>query len=172
MPSIGFPDMERLGSLRLTASAVTTGVLTIPPREQLYLLINIAGYSGGDIASLRFNGDAGANYWTRHITWATGGTTATDVPTAAATLIRLAGNAVTQGRAVSCSITNIATVSKYVGISHLQTGTNSTAVGVLNIGGGEWFNTTAQITSIEMRTAGGSITMPAGTGFTVYGSNP
>jgi hypothetical protein len=164
--------MEFLGSLRLSAAAVTTGVLTIAPREKLFVDINIAGYSGGDIASLRFNGDAGANYWSRHITWATAGTTATDVPNAAATLIRLAGNAVTQGRSVTCSISNVATVSKYVGISHLQTGTNSTAVGVLNIGGGEWFNTTAQITSIELRTAGGSITMPAGTGFTVYGSNP
>jgi hypothetical protein len=172
MPDIGPQGMEFLGSLRLSAAAVTTGVLTIAPREKLFVDINIAGYSGGDIASLRFNGDAGANYWSRHITWATAGTTATDVPNAAATLIRLGGNAVTQGRSVTCSISNVATVSKYVGISHLQTGTNSTAVGVLNIGGGEWFNTTAQITSIEMRTAGGSITMPTGTGFSVYGSNP
>jgi len=45
-------------------------------------------------------------------------------------------------------------------------------VGILDIGGGEWVNTSAQITSIEMRTAGGSVTMPAGTGFTVFGCNP
>lgn len=173
MGAVVWADFEKLGSIRLSSSAVTTGVLTIPAREQLYLLINIAGYSGGDIASLRFNGDTGANYWSRHITWASGGTTATDNPTASATLLRLAGNAVTQGRSVSCSIMNLANVSKAVGISHIQTNTGAAGtVGVLNIGGGEWVNTTAQITSIEMRTAGGSITMPAGTGFTVYGSNP
>jgi hypothetical protein len=32
-------------------------------------------------------------------------------------------------------------------------------------------NTTAQITSIELRTAGGTITMPVGTGFAVFGRN-
>jgi hypothetical protein len=68
---------------------------------------------------------------------------------------------------------NLATVSKSVGISHVQTNTGSAATaGTLDFGGGEWVNTSAQITSIEMRTQGGSITMPAGTGFTVYGSNP
>lgn len=174
MPAVNWLDLERLGSIRLTASAVTTGVLTIPAREQLFLLCNIAGYSGGgDIASLRFNGDTGTNYWDRHITWAAGGTTPTNVQNASASLIRLAGNSVTQGRSVTVSIMNLATVSKSVGISHVQTNTGAAAtVGVLDIGGGEWVNTSAQITSIEMRTAGGSVTMPAGTGFTVYGSNP
>lgn len=173
MPMVSWLDMERLGSTRLTASAQATAVVTIPAREQLYILINIAGYSGGDIASLRFNGDTGTNYWSRHITFASGAATGVDNPTPSATLLRLAGNAVTQGRSVSCSIMNLATVSKAVGISHIQTNTGAAAtVGVLNIGGGEWVNTTAQITTIQMLTAGGSITMPAGTGFTVYGSNP
>lgn len=173
MPMLNWLDMEKLGSIRLSGSAVTTGVLTIPAREQLYLLINIAGYSGGDIASLRFNGDSSTNYWSRHITFATGGVTATDVPTASASLLRLAGNSVTTARTVTCSIINLASVSKSVAIQTLQTGTGAAAtVGVLNIGGGEWVNTSAQITSIEMRTAGGSVTMPAGTGFTVFGCNP
>lgn len=173
MPSVLWADMEKLGSIRLGSAAVTTGVLTIPAREQLFLLINITGYSGGDIAALRFNGDTAANYWTRHITYATGGVTATDNPTASATLLRLAGNSVTQGRSVQCAIMNLATVSKSVSFPAIQTNTGAAAtVGVLNIGGGEWVNTSAQITSIEMRTAGGSITLSAGSGFTVYGSNP
>ena len=170
MPFIGM-GMERLGSVKLTSSAVTTGAVTIPPRDILHLLVSIAGYSGGDIASLRFNGDTAGNYWSRHITYATGGVTATDAPNAAASLIRLAGNTTTQARIITCSILNLANVTKSVGISHLQTNTGSTAVGILNIGGGEWNNTSAQITSIEMRTAGGSITMPAGTGFVVFGAN-
>jgi hypothetical protein len=173
---VNWLDMERLGSIRLSSSAVTTGVLTIPAREQLFLLCNIAGYSGGgDIASLRFNGDTGTNYWDRHITSVSGATPPVfvNVQTASTTLLRLAGNAVTTGRSVSVSIMNLATVSKAVGISHIQTASGSAAtVGGLDIGGGEWVNTSAQITSIEMRTAGGSVTMPAGTGFTVFGCNP
>ena len=171
---VNWLDMERLGSIRLSSSAVTTGVLTIPAREQLFLLCNIAGYSGGgDIASLRFNGDTGTNYWDRHITAAAGGVTLVNTQNASTTLIRLAGNAVTTGRSVSVSIMNLATVSKSVGISHVQTASGAAAtVGGLDIGGGEWVNTSAQITSIEMRTAGGSVTMPAGTGFTVFGCNP
>lgn len=173
MPMVNWLDMEKLGSIRLSASAVTTGVLTIPAREQLYLLINIAGYSGGDIASLRFNGDTGANYWSRHITSAAAGVTLVNNESVSQTLLRLAGNTSTQGRSVSCSILNLATVSKAVGISHIQTNTGAAGTaGLLNFGGGEWVNTSAQITSIEMRTAGGSITMPAGTGFTVFGCNP
>lgn len=174
MPMLNWLDMERLGSIRLSSSAVTTGVLTIPAREQLFLLCNIAGYSGGgDIASLRFNGDTGTNYWDRHITSVQGGVVLVNTQNASTSLIRLAGNAVTTGRSVTVSIMNLASVSKSVGISHVQTNTGAAAtVGGLDIGGGEWVNTSAQITSIEMRTAGGSVTMPAGTGFTVFGSNP
>ena len=172
MPFIPPPGLEVLGSIRLGSSAVSTGVLTIPAREYLFLIINIAGYSGGDIASLRFNGDSGANYWDRHITYAAGTTTATNVQNLSTTLIRLAGNNTTQGRVVTASIMNLSNVTKAVGISHLQTLTGAAGTGgVLNIGGGEWANTSAQITSIEMRTAGGSITMPAGTGFKVFGAN-
>jgi hypothetical protein len=173
MPPIPYLGMEELGSIRLGSAAVTTGVLTIPAREQLFLLCNIAGYSGGDIASLRFNGDTGANYWDRHLTAAAGGVTLVNTQTASTTLIRLAGNAVTTGRSVAVSIMNLAAVSKSVAIAPVQTNTGTAAtVGVMDIGGGEWVNTTAQITSIEMRTAGGSITLSAGSGFTVYGSNP
>jgi hypothetical protein len=172
MPVFGL-QMERLGSVRLSSSAVTTGALTIPAREQLFLLINIAGYSNNDIASLRFNGDSGNNYWDRHVTWAASGTTATNTQTTTTSLIRLAGNATQQGRVVACSIMNLANVSKSVAISLLQTNTGAVGTaGVMDVGGGEWVNTSAQITSIEMRTAGGSITMPAGTGFTVFGCNP
>jgi hypothetical protein len=172
MPAVSFPGMEDLGSLRLTASAVTTGVLTIPPREQLMILVNIAGYSGGDIASLRFNGDAGATYWDRHLSAAAGGTTWTNTQTASTTLIRLAANGVTQGRTVQVSIMNLANVSKPITMQTCTLTGAAGTVGLADVGWGEWVNTSAQITSVEMRTAGGSITMPAGTGFTVYGSNP
>jgi hypothetical protein len=69
-------------------------------------------------------------------------------------------------------IMNLANVSKPVTIQCCTLTGAAATVGLMDVGIGEWVNTSAQITSIEMRTAGGSITMPAGTGFTVYGSNP
>lgn len=172
MPLLVANDMEFLGSLRLSASAITTGVLQIPARERLSIHCNIAGYSGGDIASLRFNGDTGANYWDRHITFAAAGAAGTNVQTASTTLMRLAGNAVTQNRMVVVDVLNVLNVSKVCCMT-VQTGSGAAAtIPVLDIGGGEWVNTTAQITSVEMRTAGGSITMPAGTSISVFGINP
>jgi len=172
MPLVNWLDMERLGSVRMASAAASSAVLTIPAREQLYLIINITGYGGGDIASLRFNGDSGTNYWSRHITWAAAGTTAVNNENVSQALLRIAGNSVTTGRIMSCSIMNVATVSKAVGISHLQTGTAAAATaGVLDVGGGEWVNTSAQITSVQLVTAGGQ-TMLAGTSFTVFGCNP
>lgn len=174
MPAVVWPTLERLGSLRLASAATTTGVLTIPAREQLLIQVNIAGYGGGDIAALRFNGDTATNYWDRHLTAAAGGTTWVNTQTVATTntMIRLAGTTTTQGRSVTCTVMNIATISKSVGLSHIQTNTGSAGTaGTLDFGGGEWINTSAQITSIEMITAGGA-TLTAGSGFIVYGSNP
>jgi hypothetical protein len=169
--ALGLLAEEWLNGFEWTGNAVSSGVLTIEPRKILRCAVNIGGYSGGDIASLRFNGDSGSNYWDRHITWAAGGTTAVNTQNISTQLVRLAGNAVTQGRVVQVVIMNVASITKPVGISHLQTLTGSAATaGVLDIGGGEWVNTSAQITSIEMRTAGGSITMPAGTRIDIYGS--
>jgi hypothetical protein len=67
---------------------------------------------------------------------------------------------------------NLANESKPITLQTCTLTGAAATVGLVDIGWGEWVNTSAQITSVEMRTAGGSITMPAGTGFTVYGSNP
>jgi hypothetical protein len=172
MPLITPNDMEYLGSIRLNGSAATTGVLAIPARERLTIHCNIAGYSGGDIASLRFNGDAGANYWDRHISYAAGGVTPVNAQNVSTTLIRLAAATATVHRMAVVDVINIASLSKVCSMT-VQTATQSAAnAGILDIGSGEWVNTSAQITSVEMRTAGGSITMPAGTSITVFGVNP
>lgn len=172
MPIIYPVGMERLGSVKLASNAATTGALTIPARDFLFLAINIVGYSSGDIAALRFNGDNGSNYWDMHKLSALGATTWTNAQTVSTTLVRLAGNGVTDGRVVSVSIMNVLGTPKAVGISHLQTNTSSAAGtgGTIDAGGGCWVNTTAQVTSIEMRTAGGA-NLLAGSGFAVFGIN-
>lgn len=160
-----------LGGLELSGSAVTTGVLTIPAYDLLRLSVRVTGYSGSDIASLRFNADAGANYWSRYVSAAAGGVTWTNTASVSQALARLFALGTTLQRSAIVLITNNTTTSK---VGAVQGQTSSGAAGttpVIECGGFEWVNTAAQITSIEMRTAGGSITMPAGTGFSVEGRN-
>lgn len=182
MPQLGALSpvgFEFLGSLRMPAAGVSTGVLQIPPRERLMILCNIAGYSGNDIASLRFNGDAGANYNWRYITTAAVPATQGAAQqmnaawsAAAATLLQLAGVGVTQGRTVTVDVMNILNIPKACAVTDYTFSGVAATPGSLIYGGGEWVNTTAQITSVEMRTAGGSITMPAGTSIACFGLNP
>ncbi len=158
-----------LGGLELTGNAVTTGVLTIPAYDILRVSVRVTGYSGSDITSLRFNADAGANYWSRYISSAAGGVTLVNTASVSQALARLFALGTTLQRSAIVLITNNAATSK-VGIVSGQTSTGAAGTsGVLEFGGFEWVNTSAQITSIEMRTAGGSVTMPAGTGFAVEG---
>lgn len=171
MPSIDFGGYDFLGSTVFTGSAQASAVVTIPARDLLQIQVRVTGYSGGDIASLRFNGDSGANYWSRSISWAAAGTTATNTQNASATLARLFNQTTTNQRSATVGITNFTTTSKVGNIS-AQTSSNSAAtIPVIEFGGFEWVNTTAQITSVQLLTAGGSITMPAGTGFAVFGRN-
>ena len=169
------PFMERLGSLTLAGSAVTTGVLTIPARDLLFVLCRVTGYSNTDIASLRFNADSTVtNYTSSFIT----GTSATAPPVLArvnnaGTLghIPIASTAIVVGRTSMISISNFATTRKVCKISSADEQTSATAATIDINGYGEWLNTAAQITSIEMRTSGGTNTLNAGSGFIVYGAN-
>lgn len=169
VPATG--GMEFLGSTVLTGNAVTTGALTIAARDLLMVEVRVTGYSGADIAGLRFNGDTGANYWSRYINSVAGGTVLTNNQNVSQTLARMFALTTTLQRSAIVNITNNLSTSK-VGVVNGQTSTGAAATaGAVEFGGFEWVNTAAQITSIEMRTAGGAITMPAGTGFAVWGRN-
>lgn len=158
-----------LGGLMLSGNGVTTGALTIPAYDLLRVSVRVTGYSGADIASLRFNADAGSNYWSRYVSVAAAGVTHTNTQNVSQALARLFALGTTLQRSASVLITNYTTTSK-VGIVSGQTSSGAAGTApVVEQGGFEWVNTSAQITSIEMRTAGGSITMPAGTGFAVEG---
>jgi hypothetical protein len=171
MPLSGTDGYEFLGSTVLTGSAATTGALTIAARDLLLVQVRVTGYSGGDIASFRFNGDSGTNYWWRCLNTVAGGVTWTNQQAASATLIQLHPLTTTLQRSSLHAITNLASKSKVMTTTATTSTGSAATVGGGELGWGEWVNTTAQITSIELRTAGGSITMPAGTGFAVFGRN-
>lgn len=168
---MGSDGFKFLGSTVLAASAVATSVVTIQSRDLLLIVVRVTGYSGaGDIASLRFNGDSGTNYWSKPASSAAA-TTAITTPasTTGANLARLFAAATTQGRSANVSITNFTTTHKLGTVSGCTGSTGPTAGGTLEANAFGWTNTTAQITTIELRTAGGSVTMAAGTGFAVFG---
>lgn len=168
------PGLPRIGGTKLSAAAVTTGAIQIPPRDVIVVLAVITGYSGGDIASLRFNADATAtNYGS---TWKTQSNAAPPVNAQVAnngTLahITLGSAGIAIGRMVLVQIANIAGQRKIICMENSNESATTTE-GVADIKGwGEYTVTAGQITSIEMRTSGGAITMNAGSGFIVYGDN-
>jgi hypothetical protein len=170
-PAFSPPGLEFLGSTQLGSAAATTATVTIPARDVLIVLVRVTGYAGGgDIASLRLNGDTGANYWSRYLSWAAGGTTVANNQNVSQTLARMFALAQTQGRNAIIGINNLTGATK-VGNVNGQSGTGAAATaGTLEQGGFEWANTAAQITSIVMVTAGGA-NMNTGSGFAVYGRN-
>lgn len=172
MPAVLWADMERLGSLRLASAAVTTGVLTIPAREQLLILFSIAGFNTADIPALRFNADSGTTYNDRHITWLVNTVTPTNARNISTNLLRLSGVSSVGPRMITASVMNILAVAKPVTLS-ISNGTGAAGTEhTEDFGSGEWVNTAAQITSVELRSAGGTNTLSAGSGFTVFGCNP
>lgn len=174
--------LDYLGSTKLSAAAHETSNLTLtyPPgsgvaatRDFLWIFVRIVSYGGspdplGDIGSLRFNGDSGANYWSLHATFLSGAWS--DFPQANASLIRLASTPSRLSRNVMATVNNFATRGKTVNIKN-QTGTaDPNTVGVMNLGGGEWVNLVDQISSVQLVDAG-SNNMGSGSGFIVLGKN-
>lgn len=168
-----FPlGLDFLGSGTCTDGAGSScGVLVIPPRDYLVIIVKVTGYGGGDIESLRFNADAGANYWDRALVAAAGVATFTNTQTISTTLCRLAtGDAITTARVSTVFIINKATLSKR-GVHFTGDNTSAAATaGNLIFGGCEWVNTTAQITTVELLTAAAA-TFNADTEFGVFGRN-
>jgi hypothetical protein len=163
---------DDLGSTKLAADAITTGALTIAVRDVLLIEVRVVGYSGGgDIASFRFNADSGTTYWSRYISSVASGVALVNNQNVSQTLARIFAVSTTQPRNALVGITNFAAKSK-VGNVNAQTASGAAGTaGGLEWGGFEWVNTAAQITSIEMRTAGGAVNLLAGSGFAVLGRN-
>lgn len=168
------PGLPKIASFNFGTAAVSSGAITIPACKLLIIEYLVTGYSGaGDIASFRFNADStGANYGSRFVAFSVAAPPVNSQVANAGTLghIPVSGVSQTIGRRGTIRISNIAANRKVCVISNSNESTSSTSPSI-EVGWGEWLNTTAQITSIDMRTSGGSITLSAGSGFVVYGDN-
>lgn len=158
-----------LGGLVLTANAPSFPVMFIPPYNSLYVYCNVTGYGGTDVVSLQFNGDTGTNYCDRTVTLAQGTVTPLiNTETASTTLIRM-GVPVNVGRTVFAQIVNNATRNKVVQTVNAVGSANAATPPLATLSsGGIWFNTTAQITSLQVLTAGGANIL-AGSSLLVFG---
>jgi hypothetical protein len=175
-------DGDYLGGTSNAAAAHETAVVTLeyPPgsgiaatRKKLQIHVFVPSYGGtpdptGDIASIRFNGDSGTNYWSHHATYISGAWTPTETPSA--TLIRIAPTNSRLSRNAVLEVNNFATRSKTATFKN-QTGTaDATVVGILNVGGAEWVNIVDQISTVQLINAGDN-NMGAGAGFYVTGKD-
>lgn len=149
----------------------TSGAITVTAFDELMIVARIVSLSAADIPALQFNSDTANNYRSRYlVNNATSGTTLTDVPTATTNMARLSGLSVSGSRILVAYINNLSSAAKVGTVtSTLGTGSVSTQHQVDLAGGFEWVNTTAQITSVTMLTAGGTATMAASSGFQVFG---
>ena len=158
-----------LGGFALTANANAFPTLFIPPYNGLWVFINVTGYAGTDVVSLRFNGDSGTNYWDRTLTVAAGTVTPiVDTNTVSTTLIRM-GKPINKGRQVFAQIGNFATRSKVVQVmNQFGSGAAGTVADTTIGSAGEWVNTTAQIIQIDCLTAGATNVI-SGSSIMVFG---
>lgn len=162
--------MDYLGSTKLTATASSTSVVTIPARDFLEVCVNVTSYAGtSDIASLIFNNSTGTAYASRFLSVANGTTTVVDNTTTSVGVARLFAIAQTQGRVGCVAINNNTTKDKFYAVTAYSGMASATTTGPIESGGGEWATTT-QITSLQLTTAGGG-NLASGTGFIVYGKN-
>lgn len=169
-------NLTYLGSTVLTTAAPQTSIVTLTSAmNRLWIQMNVAGYAGSDIASFQFGGTAGAvdtanNYWSRHLTSVAGGIIWVNTQVVSTNMIRIAGLPVLTGRTVICDIMNRPEITKSINIRN-STNTNAAATaGTIDVGSGEWINTTQQIISVRMIDQNGT-NLAAGSGFVVWGAN-
>jgi hypothetical protein len=163
--------MSRLGSTRFSGSSQTSSVVTIPSGwEVLNIYFNVTGYSGSGIASLRFNGDSTASHYSSSYFIGTSTTKTNSLATFAGA--KLGQNAVTVERNGQIVIYNL-NDTNHLWVCTSTTQASASTAPVTSCGSGNWVSTSATyITSIQMVVDTSGITMPAGTGFVVYGDTP
>ena len=162
-----------LGSASCSSACASTSTITIAARDMLMIVVRVTGYSGGgDIASLRFNADSTTtNYHTRHINFSNASTPVLSSNNFTASgHIPVGPTAITAGRTVEVLCSNHSTKRKVCEIRQQEEATAQGTFAQMELGYGEWFNTTAQVTQIQMVTNGGA-NMSTGSGFMVFGRN-
>lgn len=164
------PDLSFNGLEFLTAGVISTsGTVNFQARDWVEARIRVRFYNPADIISIQFNGDTGNNYCSRAVNMPTGGIVwANPIDLTATDRIRLASSTTTGNRSIDLYFANALNKSK-IAITRPGSTSGSSATGILlELSQGEWFNTTAQVTSITVTTAAASA---MGADIAVFGKN-
>jgi hypothetical protein len=165
------PDVPYNGAEFLGFGVTAAGTVTVPiqARDHIWGVVRVRNYAAPEIASIQFNSDTGNNYVSRAVNMPTGGIVwANPIDLTATNMIRLAPVAVTTNRSVEFNFANAANRTKVVLVS---TGTTTGSVNTgapVDFARGEWFNTTAQVTSITLTTPSA---INFGADIAIYGKN-
>ena len=170
--------LEYLGSTFLAAGAPSSAVVTIPARDYILCRGRITGYASADVAMWQLNSDVvAADYQTRYIVFSNAASPVVSSVnycnsgcSAAAPGIPLGDNQITVGRITELECTNVLNKNKVCNIRHAFESTSSTAFNALSVGYAEFFNTAAQITSVNLATLNG-FNMFSNSGFVCFGRN-
>jgi len=156
----------------LTANAAAFPTLPFGAYPSLEIRLNLLGFTGADQATIRFNGDTGANYADRHLTAVAGGVVVVDAAgNTSITAGRIGGPAASNTLPISAVYTGINALAKsktFTGRVTQATGAAGTAaLGFLH-DSIEWVNTTAQIISLSVQCLGANSFL-AGSSIMIFG---
>jgi hypothetical protein len=160
--------MPLLGRAELTSNA-TDLTLQIPANLQVFEIVaRVAGYTGADIARLRFNGDSGANYAWRCMV----STSVTNGTGAAVAGIQVATVGITGARGLIWARVEkrtTALTARVIMLCHSDNEGSATAP--LNYWTcGNWNNTSALITSVGLNGGTGGSSLLTGTYIECWGA--
>lgn len=164
---IGF--LPLIGCASLGAGATTLGPVSGITGKKLFVAIYIAGYAGGDAASLQFNASGGTAYRYRWLTSSSGATTfSAGLLNVSQDRIKIGAATTTLSRNVDAVINNdSANTEKLVMFINGQFGTGSAGTqGTIDVGNGAWVSAAA--TTITSMSLISTSNMNAGSKFCVY----
>lgn len=162
--------MEYLGGGENATGSSVIGPITFRPRDVLIIIGRVSSMLSTDIPALRFNNDSGTNYWTRNLQAAAGGATFAETALMQTTMLRISALFGISARSFMLILLNRSAASKSATFqSSLATG-NPATPGALQIGAGEWVNTTSNVQAVTMLTVGGA-QFGIDSGFGVFGKD-
>lgn len=166
---------QKLASIETTVATTSLGPLEFDAKDVLLIQGFCFPLSAADTIGFRFNGDTAANYSTAPLFSDQGQIVFTGSAAVSQTLMELHNDALTtagtQIRFFFGTISNRLTLPKMAAWRLAKsTGSAATAAG-LYAGVGQYYNLTANISSATLLSATGTVTMGAGTAFSVYGKD-
>lgn len=162
---------DYLASYVASGDVATSGALAIPARDELMIVIRgVTPSTLGGWPGLRFNGDSAANYRSRFLFANGGSTTLSNQDNLSKTSMPVSDTTGNIGGTLVIWISNLASLSKSAVIKgSTRSGSAASSAQMMLAGDGEWVNTAAQITSVELLAGSSTNVLGAGGAIAIFG---